>query len=326
MDTAPTTARRESLAAGVLDFVIEHIMILVMIVIIIFFTLQNDRFATIGNVRTILLAAAPFALIAIGQTLVILTAGIDLSPGSIIAASAMAAAWTARNISPDPVYALGAAILIGLAAGIVNGFVVSRLNVPAFIATLGMMTAASGVAYVIGRGAPINGLPDSYGTFANSTLFGLNVPVIVMIVAIVFFAYIMRHTTYGLRVYAVGGNPTAAEIAGVPTKRVLFSVYVIAGVLAGISGLLLSSRVITGAPNLGQGFELDAIAAVVIGGASLFGGRGTIFGTAIGLFLIQMINNGLDLLLVPSYWQSVVKGIIIVAAVGVDVWAATRRR
>src|SRR5690606_9406025 len=160
----------------------------------------------------------------------------------------------------------------------------------------------------------------------NTGVGGLTIPVILMIVAILAFAFIMRRTTYGLRVYAIGGNRLAAEIAGVRSKSVLFSVYAISGLLAGLSGLMLSSRVITGAPNLGQGYELDAIAAVVIGGASLMGGRGTIWGTAIGLLLIQTINNGLDLLLVPAYWQNVIKGVIIVAAVAVDVWAAKRRK
>jgi ribose transport system permease protein len=237
----------------------------------------------------------------------------------------MAAAWSAKSFGDNPVYPLIAAVLAGLIAGAVNGFVVARLNVPPFIATLGMLTLASGVAYVIGGGAPINGLPASYGMWANTGVGGFTIPVILMIVAILAFAFIMRRTTYGLRVYAIGGNRLAAEIAGVRSRSILFSVYAISGLLAGLSGLMLSSRVITGAPNLGQGYELDAIAAVVIGGASLMGGRGTVWGTAIGLLLIQTINNGLDLLLVPAYWQNVIKGIIIVAAVTVDVWAAKRR-
>jgi len=128
-----------------------------------------------------------------------------------------------------------------------------------------------------------------------------------------------------MRIYAVGGNPVAAQIAGVKTKRILFSVYAISGTLAGLSGVMLASRVISGPPNLGQGYELDAIAAVVIGGASLLGGRGGIWGTALGLLLIQTLNNGLDILIVPAYWQSVIKGVLIVAAVAVDVWSARRR-
>ncbi|MCW4457725.1 ABC transporter permease [Microbacterium sp. MPKO10] len=307
------------------NFLIRNIMVVVMLLIVAFFAYRSARFATPDNLVTILVAAAPFALIALGQTLVILTGGIDLSVGSVIAASAMAAAWSAKNLGDNPLYPLLAALLAGLAAGAINGFVVSRLNVPPFIATLGMLTLASGVAYVIGNGAPINGLPASYGVWANTEFLGFTVPVILMIVAIIVFAFVMRRTSYGLRVYAIGGNRLAAEIAGVRSKRLLFSVYAISGILAGLSGLMLSSRVSTGAPNLGQGYELDAIAAVVIGGASLMGGRGSVWGTALGLLLIQTINNGLDLLLVPAYWQDVIKGVIIVAAVAADVWASKRR-
>lgn len=307
------------------DLLVRHIMIVVMLGIVAFFAYRSARFATPDNLLTILIAAAPFALIALGQTLVILTGGIDLSVGSVIAASAMAAAFTAKAFGDTPIIPLLAAVLVGLLAGAVNGIVVSRLNVPPFIATLGMLTLASGVAYVIGGGAPINGLPASFGMWANSGIGGLTIPVILMVVAIVGFALIMRRTTYGLRVYAIGGNRLAAEIAGVRSRGILFSVYAISGLLAGISGLMLSSRVISGAPNLGRGYELDAIAAVVIGGASLMGGRGTIWGTAIGLLLIQTINNGLDLLLVPAYWQDVIKGVIIVAAVAADVWATRNR-
>lgn len=322
--TAVTPQRNWKEVTG--DFLIRHIMVVVMLLIIAFFAYRSARFATPDNLTNILVAAAPFALIALGQTLVILTGGIDLSVGSIMAASAMAAAWTAKNAGDNLLLPLVAAVVTGLLAGAINGFVVSRLQVPPFIATLGMLTLASGIAYVIGNGAPINGLPASFGSFANTEILGLKLPVVLMIVAILALAFIMKRTNYGMRVYAIGGNKLAAEIAGVRSGRVLFSVYAISGVLAGISGLMLSSRVITGAPNLGQGYELDAIAAVVIGGASLMGGRGTVWGTAIGLLLIQTINNGLDLLLVPSYWQNVIKGIIIVAAVGVDVWAARRRR
>ena len=246
--------------------------------------------------------------------------------GSVIAVSAMAGAYVAKA-NPDQVWlALLVAIGVGALAGAINGFVVSVINVPPFIATLGMLTLASGMAYVIGGGAPINGVPADYGSFANTQIFGLTIPVLLMIIGILGFGLMMRRTSYGLRIYAVGGNRQAAEIAGVKTKRVIFSVYVISGILAGISGLMLSSRVISGSPSLGQTYELDAIAAVVIGGASLMGGRGSIWGTALGLLLIQTLNNGLDIMTVPSYWQDVIKGVLIVAAVAVDVWATKRRR
>ncbi|NKX56588.1 ABC transporter permease [Arthrobacter mobilis] len=306
-------------------FAVRHAMVVVMLFVVAFFLYKSARFGTVENMTTILIAAAPFALIALGQTLVILTGGIDLSVGSIIAASAMAGAYVAKASAGNLLLTVVVAVAVGLAAGAVNGFVVSRMNVPPFIATLGMLTLASGAAYVIGGGAPINGLPANFGSIANTEILGLKIPVILMILCIIAFAIIMKRTSYGMRVYAVGGNRLAAEIAGVKSKRILFSVYTISGVLAGISGLMLASRVISGAPNLGQGYELDAIAAVVIGGASLMGGRGTVWGTAIGLLLIQTLNNGLDLLIVPSYWQDVIKGVLIVLAVAIDVWAAHRR-
>ncbi|MFC4223991.1 ABC transporter permease [Lysinibacter cavernae] len=307
------------------DMAIRYAMVLVLIVVIAFFAYRSARFGTVDNVTTILIAAAPFALIALGQTLVILTGGIDLSVGSVIAVSAMTGALTAKTF-PDQIWlAVVAAVIVGFLAGSINGFVVSVMNVPPFIATLGMLTLASGVAYVIGNGAPINGLPTEFGAIANTQVLGLTIPVILMIIGIIGFGVMMRRTAYGLRIYAVGGNRLAAEIAGVKTGRVLFSVYAISGALAGLSGVMLASRVISGAPTLGSGYELDAIAAVVIGGASLMGGRGTVWGTALGLLLIQTLNNGLDILTVPAYWQNVIKGVLIVAAVAVDVWASKRR-
>lgn len=307
------------------DLAIRYAMVIVMLIIIAFFLYRSARFGTVDNVTTILIAAAPFALIALGQTLVILTGGIDLSVGSVIALSAMSGALTAKTF-PDQIWlALIVAVAVGFVAGSINGLVVSLINVPPFIATLGMLTLASGLAFVVGNGAPINGLPASYGQIANTEFFGLTIPVILMIVAIVGAGVLMKRTSYGMHIYAVGGNRLAAEIAGVKTGRVLFSVYALSGALAGLSGVMLSSRVISGSPNLGQGYELDAIAAVVIGGASLLGGRGSVWGTALGLLLIQTLNNGLDILTVPAYWQDVIKGVLIVTAVAVDVWSSKRR-
>ena len=304
---------------------LRYSMVIVMLLVIMYFSYRSARFSTPENLVTILVAAAPFALIALGQTLVVLTGGIDLSVGSVIAASAMASAAMAKA-NPGQVWmTVLVAMVVGLAMGSINGILVSRINVPPFIATLGTLTAGSGLAYVIGGGAPINGLPAEFGSIANTKIFGLQIPVLVMIIGIVVLAVVMKRTTYGMRIYAVGGNRNAAEIAGINAKNVLFSVYAFSGLLAGISGVMLASRVISGPPNLGQGYELDAIAAVVIGGASLMGGRGTVWGTVLGLFMIQTLNNGLDILVVPAYWQDVIKGVLIVAAVAVDVWSTRRR-
>ncbi|GAB3464832.1 ABC transporter permease [Kineococcus endophyticus] len=324
-NTAVPAPRRRFSREWIVAQLIRRAMLIVMLLVIAFFSYRSLRFSSPENLQNILIAAAPFALIALGQTLVILTGGIDLSVGSVIAVAAMTSAAVAKA-NPGQVWlTVLSAMAVGLLAGTVNGILVSRVDVPPFIATLGMLTAGSGIAYVIGGGAPINGLPAEFGSIANTKVLGLQIPVIVMIVGIVVLGIVMRRTAYGMRVYAVGGNRVAAEIAGVNARRTLFSVYALSGLLAGLSGVMLASRVISGPPNLGQGYELDAIAAVVIGGASLMGGRGTVWGTALGLLLIQTLNNGLDLLLVPAYWQDVIKGVLIVAAVAVDVWSVKRR-
>jgi ribose transport system permease protein len=306
------------------ELLIRNAMVIVLLLVMAYFSYESARFATVPNMRTILIAAAPFALVAFGQTLVILTGGIDLSVGSVIAVSAMTGAKVIVE-NPDKLWlAVTAGVGVGLLAGLINGLIVSYLNVAPFVATLGMLTAASGAAYVIGGGAPINGLPSNYGKMANTEILGVQAPVIVMLVGFLILAAVMKRTAFGLRIYAVGGNRTAAEVAGVNTRRTLTSVYLLSGGLAGVSGIILSSRVISGPPNLGSGYELDAIAAVVIGGASLLGGRGTIWGTFLGLLLIQTLNNGLDILLVPAYWQAVISGVLIVSAVAVDMWATRR--
>jgi ribose transport system permease protein len=321
-DQAPSAPRWNR--ARIEELLIRNSMVLVLLLVIAYFSYESARFATLPNLRTILIAAAPFALVALGQTLVILTGGIDLSVGSVIAVSAMTGASIVVGHPERLWLAVVGAVGVGLLAGLINGLIISRLNVAPFVATLGMLTAASGLAYVIGGGAPINGLPSEYGKIANTTILGLQAPVLVMILGFIILGAVMKWTAFGLRVYAVGGNRTAAEVAGVNTRRTLTSVYVLSGALAGLSGVILSSRVISGPPNLGAGYELDAIAAVVIGGASLMGGRGTIWGTLLGLLLIQTLNNGLDILVVPAYWQAVISGVLIVTAVAVDMWATRR--
>lgn len=310
----------------IVDLLIRNSLLIVLLMVMVYFATQNERFASLGNLRAVLIAAAPFALIALGQTIVILTGGIDLSVGSVIALGAMVSAWLALRLPAEQIWVAAAvAVLVGLTAGLTNGLIIAYLDVPPFVATLGMLTAASGFAYVIGGGAPINGLPENFGIIANAKLFGFQLPVYVMIVFFIIMGIVMRYSAFGLRVYAVGGNRTAAEVAGVNVRRTLVQVYTLSGLLAGISGVVLASRVISGPPNLGTGFELLAIAAVVIGGASLMGGRGTVWGTLLGLLIIQTLKNGLDIMVVPAYWQDVINGAVIVSAVAVDVWANRRR-
>lgn len=308
----------------VTNLLVRNSMVFVLLLVIGYFSSKNDGFLTLPNLRTILIASAPFALITLGQTVVILTGGIDLSVGSIIALATMTSAKFVVTYPDQFWFAIVLGILVGLVAGIINGVVIAYLNVTPFVTTLGMLTIASGLAYAIGSGAPINGLPERWGNIANTKFLGFQSPVFVMIAGFLIIGIVMTRTSFGLRIYAVGGNRVAAEVAGVNPRRILIYVYAISGTLAGLSGVILSSRVISGPPNLGSGYELSAIAAVVIGGASLMGGRGTIWGSFLGLLLIQTLNNGLDILIIPAYWQRVISGVLIISAVTVDMWATKR--
>lgn len=319
------SGRINQLQMGFKDFALRNSMVGALLVAAVIFSFANPRFASFNNFQSILIAAAPFALIALGQTLVILTGGIDLSVGSTIALSGMVSAWLVVHQGAELWTAFSVGVIVGLAVGIVNGFLVSVLNIAPFVASLSTMTAGAGLAYAVGRGAPIQGIPAEYGALANTRWLGLPVPVWLMLIGVVVVGLLLQRYTFGTKIYAVGGNPSAAAVSGIKVQRVRFSVYAISGVLAGLSGVLLSSRVVNASPSLGQGYELDSIAAVVIGGASLFGGRGSIWGTAIGLFLIQTLNNGLDIMLVPSYWQDVITGLLIAAAVALDVFITKRK-
>jgi ribose transport system permease protein len=302
-------------------------MALVLILIVFMFTLLSPRFATVSNGQTILELASVLALLAIGQTFVILTGGIDLSVGSIVALSGVVAAKIVQG-NPDMFLpAVIGGIMAGLLCGLLNGTLVAYARVPAFIVTLGMLTFASGLAYYISNGSPVSNLPKEFLNISTVNLaseggFQLKIPVVLMVLAFIAAWIILTKTAYGVRLYAVGGNPLASRIAGVRVRWMLVSAYVVSGTLAGTAGTILASRVTAGIAATGTGYELDSIAAVVVGGASLSGGVGTIGGTALGLFLIQTLNNGLDILNISSFVQKMIKGALIVGAV----YLTSRRR
>ncbi len=257
-------------------------------------------------------------ILAVGQTVVIITAGIDLSVGSILALSAVMAA----SFAHPGQYPLIVPLIVGLAGGLIcgtiNGVLIAKSRLAPFIVTLGMMTAARGMALVYTSGRPVFNLSNGYDTIGTGYLFGIPLPVVIFIIVILFGVFTMRYTRFGRYVYAVGGNEMAAKASGINTDRILIAVYILQGVLAGVAGIVLSSRVMSASPSLGEGYELDAIAAAVIGGTSLMGGIGTISGTVVGALIIGVMNNGLDMLNVSSYWQLIVKGAIIVFAVFLD--------
>lgn len=280
-------------------------------------TFLSDRFLTFNNLLNVTRQVSLNAIIGVGMTLVILTGGIDLSVGSVVA---LAGSITAGLLSGGHGLAvsLAAGIGVGGILGLINGLVITRQNVQPFIATMAMMTIARGYTLVYTDGRPITGMPDQFRFLGGGYIADIPVPVIVM--AIIFAAgYIMlKKTRFGRYIYAIGGNEEATRLSGINTPKVLVWVYVLCGTLAGLSGIIMASRLNSAQPTAGMGFELDAIAAVVLGGTSLSGGVGTIGGTLVGALIIGVLDNGLNLLNVSSFYQQVAKGIVILLAVMLD--------
>ena len=280
-------------------------------------------FLSLPNLKNILEQVSVNGIMAIGMTLVIITAGIDLSVGSVLALSAVVGASFAQVDElgkPEHMVLVPIAIglLVGLGCGAMNGVLIAKRRLAPFIVTLGMMTVARGFALVYTKGRPVINLSDTYDEIGGASFGGVPLPAIIFFVVVLLGIFLLHYTRFGRYVYAVGGNELAAKVSGVNTDRILICVYAFTGALAGVAGVVESSRVMSGGPAAGQGYELDAIAAVVIGGTSLSGGIGSIAGTIVGVLIIGVMSNGLDLLNVPSYWQPIEKGLIIICAVLLD--------
>ena len=280
-------------------------------------TLTTDTFLSVANLTNVARQVSINGILAVGVTFVLLTAGVDLSLGSVVALSGVACA-TFAHPGDHPVFVpIAVGLLTGAACGLVNGVLVTRGGVAPFIVTLGMMTIARGLALIVSGGRPVANMSNELTSLAGDFL-GIPIPVLCFAGVALAAWFFLRNFRLGRHIYAVGGNENAARAAGVPVERVKLFAYGLCGLLTGLAGVVLAARITTGQPNAGQAYELDAIAAVVIGGTSLAGGVGTITGTLLGVLLIGVINNGLDLLGVSSYYQAVIKGVIIVGAVWLD--------
>ena len=288
-----------------------------LLILCVVLTGLSDRFFTMDNLLNVTRQVSINAVISVGMTLVILTGGIDLSVGSILA---FAGSITAGLLSGGQ--SLISAIIVGVVAGafigMINGALITRAGIPPFIATLGTMTAARGFTLVYTDGRPITGMEEAFRFLGGGYIAGVPVPVIIMAVIFLLAHIMLTRTKFGRYVYAIGGNEEAARLSGIGTKKILLSVYTLAGLLAGFSGVIMASRLNSAQPTAGAGFELDAIAAVVLGGTSLSGGVGTVGGTLIGAMIIGVLDNGLNLLNVSSFYQQVAKGVVILLAVYVD--------
>lgn len=310
-------------------FVIRNNSFFILLLLIIISAFLSPVFLSKQNVFNVMRQQVPIALLAIGALLVILTGGIDLSTGAILAICNIVIAYLMNNMGMHSyggiAVAIPAAILAGAVVGGFNGMLVSYLRMPAFIATLGTMTMIRGIAYMITRGSPIRpaidpvAAPGSAAVYkfgqSGDPLIGMPWAVWVVILIVVFFWLLMKYTAFGRLIVATGSNQTAARLAGVNVKMHRFAAYTICGALAGLAGVMLMARAGIATPSVGSGFELDSIAAVVIGGASLSGGRGKVINSIIGVFILALIGNIMNLLSVPAYPQQVIQGGIVILAV-----------
>lgn len=281
-------------------------------------SVARPNFLTLGNLVNVLRQISINGILAVGVTYVLLTGGVDLSLGSMVALTGVVAARFAHPGDYAVVVPVCLGILAGALCGAVNGAIVTRGRVAPFIVTLGMMTAARGLALLVAGGRPVSNLSPGFTRIGGGDFAAVPIPILIFFGVALASHLFLRNLRPGRHLYAVGGNEAAARASGVKVGRVKMMAYTLCGALAGLAGVVLAARITTGQPNAGIGYELDAIAAVVIGGTSLNGGVGGVGGTVLGALLIGVLNNGLDLLNVSSYYQQVVKGVIIVGAVWLD--------
>lgn len=294
------------------------IALLAMCVFLVVFPTTRSTFLTQNNVFNILRQNASNLFLATGMTMVIILGGIDLSVGSVIALSGCVAAGCVVNMGLPEVAAFLIAILIGAAVGMFNGVVICKTNIPPFIVTLASMNITKGIALVYTQGAPIRCMTDAFKFPGAGYIGPIPTPVILMLIIFVIAVMLVNRTHFGRHIYAVGGNAQAASFSGINVQKVKFWVYTFTGIMAGIAGVVIASRLYSGQPRSGEGAEMDAIAAVVVGGTSMSGGSGRLGGTLIGVLIIGVLNNGLNLMGVDSNWQYIVKGFVILLAVYVD--------
>lgn len=300
-------------------YITTYGVILGLMVIMAFFTVMKAKFLTLDNMLNMLRQTSINGLLAIGMTFVILTGGIDLSVGSIVGAAGVFAALVARTETGMPAYAaVLTGLLVGLIFGTINGIIISFFNVPAFIATMGMLSIARGITLMSNNARPVPGLNQGFLQIGGGNIGIIPVPIIILLAVIIIVYVVLYKTRYGRYIFATGGNAVSARVSGINVKAIKCSVYMVSGLLAGLAGIILTSRVTSGLAQGGEGYEVDAIAAAVIGGNSLSGGRGRIWGTFVGFLIMGVMNNGLDMMAVNSYWQLIIKGIIIIGAVMLD--------
>ena len=314
----------ESLKPKLIKF--QSLIALVLMIVVMM--LLSDKFLTVDNAWNVMRQISVNVCISVGMTLVILTGGIDLSVGSILAFSGAVAAGLLNNGIAIPAVdsyigftvlgAVAAALVMGAGLGAINGIAITRFKVPPFVATLAMLTMARGLTMLWTGGFPITGLGETFAFLGTGWFLGIPMPVWISALVVTIFTIVSKKTRLGRYIYAIGGNERASKLSGLNVRKINFWVYTLAGMLSAVGGILVTARLDSAQPNAGMGYELDSIAAVVIGGTSLSGGRGSIIGTVQGALIIGVLNNSLVLLNVSPFWQQVIKGIVILLAVIID--------
>lgn len=317
--TGKATAPRFALSGDFMPLLYRALAVLLLGVAL---TMLSDVFLTTNNILNVLRQTALLFLMASGLTLVILTAGLDLSIGANVALSGCLAASMIK-LTGSPLLGMATGIACGTAIGFIDGVLVTALRIPSFIATYGMMWMLTGVTYYYMAGETIHGFPPGFRQLGSGHLFGVPMPVYVMVVFLAIGALFAQRTIWGQQIYAIGANPVAARLSGVPVERRLVLVYTVSGAMAGLASLIILARINSAQGDIGEELTLPAIAAVLVGGTSLFGGSGTVGGTLIGALLLTVVLNGMNLLQINSSWQPLATGIIILLAVWID--TRTRR-
>ncbi len=289
----------------------------VLLVLVAAMAIANETFLTIPNLINVARQVSINTIIAAGMTFIIITAGIDLSVGSLVALTSCVA-MIIIDATGSSLLGISVGILLGGAAGALNGAFIAAAGIPPFIVTLAGLTIYRGIALIITGGTPIIRFEGGFRVLGQGVVAGIPIPVIIMALVVVLMHLLLTGTSFGAHVYSVGGNEEASRLSGIKVRRVKFSVYVIGGMLTALAGMVLMGRLLSAQPNTGEGFELDAIAAVILGGTSLMGGRGTIWGTLVGALIIGILNNGFNLMAVDAHFQLVAKGVIILLAVLLD--------
>lgn len=310
-------------AQGILK---KYMILLLLVVVIVFFSFSSEYFLTQSNIINVLRQSSVNGICSIGLCLVMLTGGIDLSIGAVLGLSAVTCSSLMVKLGIHPAAAVLVSIVIGTLIGLLNGFLINNIRIPALIATLGTQTSIRGLCFILTGGLPVYGFPKSFGVIGKGYIGFVPVPVIIMIVVFVVAWYALNKTRYGRYLYAVGGNREASRLSGIAVDKVTISTYALCGTLAAIAGVVELSRLSSGQPSAGDGYEMNAITSVVLGGVSVNGGEGKFYGVVAGVFLMSILSNGLVMMNVYEYYQQLIRGLVLILAVGIDSFSKRNKK